>query len=126
METNKYIVEDDSQIFDAGFESKSNYDKERAEILDELKKYSHKSMISTVVICMLFGHVGFHRFANGKIGTGFLYMFSLGLFGIGWIYDFIKIVSGKFTDANGKFINDSKKIKLQMELDELDRKYAER
>lgn len=122
----KYVVEDDEQIIcEAGFENKSNYDKEREAILAELDKYSHKSMISTVVLCLLFGHVGFHRLFNGKIWTGLLYMFTLGLCGVGWLYDFIKIIAGKFTDRDGRYINDSKVIKLNMQLAQLDNKYAD-
>lgn len=34
-----------------------------------------------------FGALGFHRFYLGKIGTGALYFFTGGLFGIGSIYD---------------------------------------
>jgi len=35
----------------------------------------------------IFGILGFHRFYLGKIGTGFIWMFSFGLFGVGAIYD---------------------------------------
>jgi len=45
------------------------------------------------------GALGFHRFYLGKIGTGFLWMFSGGLIGIGSIYDLITIPS-QVRDAN--------------------------
>ena len=41
MERNKYVVEDDSEIFDAGFQGQSNYDIESAAVLTELEKYSY-------------------------------------------------------------------------------------
>ncbi|GMO26483.1 MAG: hypothetical protein Ta2F_02020 [Termitinemataceae bacterium] len=38
-----------------------------------------------------FGVLGFHRFYLGKPGTGILWMFSGGLFGIGSIYDLLTL-----------------------------------
>lgn len=124
MNTNKYIVEDDNEIFDAGFQGQSNYDKEREAVLEELEKYSYKRIIPTFLLCFCLGVAGVHHFTNGRILRGILYFFTVGLFGIGWIYDMIKIVCGKFKDGNGKYINDVKVIMLQGKLEGIDRKYA--
>jgi TM2 domain-containing membrane protein YozV len=40
------------------------------------------------VFLTFLGMFGVHRFYLGKWGTGLLYLFTLGLFGIGVIYDF--------------------------------------
>jgi hypothetical protein len=40
-----------------------------------------------------FGALGFHRFYLGKIGTGFLWMLTGGLGGVGSIYDLVTLPS---------------------------------
>ena len=44
------------------------------------------------ILCLLFGVFGAHKFYEGKVGMGVLYIFTFGLFGIGWIVDLIKIL----------------------------------
>ena len=43
------------------------------------------------ILCVLFGYFGVHKFYEGKIGMGFLYFFTGGLFGIGWFVDLITL-----------------------------------
>ena len=45
------------------------------------------------------GALGFHRFYLGKIGTGFLWMFTGGLAMVGSIYDFLTL-PGQVREAN--------------------------
>ena len=51
----------------------------------------------------LVGLCGLHRIYNGKYGTGFLYLFTLGLFGIGQIVDLFTI-PGMVEDANNRML----------------------
>jgi len=52
--------------------------------------YSVAWILQTIPIT---GPLGIHRFYLGKIGTGILWLFTGGLFGIGWIYDFCTLNS---------------------------------
>ncbi|MBQ5791560.1 MAG: TM2 domain-containing protein [Clostridia bacterium] len=38
-------------------------------------------------LCLFFGYLGIHKFAENKIGMGILYIFTFGLFCIGWFID---------------------------------------
>lgn len=68
-----------------------------------------------LLLSIFLGLLGVHRFAVGKIGTGFLYLFSYGLFGIGWIVDIVRISSGKFREKSGQVISrpEANQVKFQ-------------
>ncbi|MDE5565284.1 MAG: TM2 domain-containing protein [Oscillospiraceae bacterium] len=38
-------------------------------------------------LCLFLGYLGVHKFYEGRILSGFLYLFTGGLFGIGWLVD---------------------------------------
>ena len=40
-------------------------------------------------LCVFFGYVGAHKFYEGNTKAGLLYLFTVGLFGIGWIKDIV-------------------------------------
>lgn len=65
---------------------------------------SEKSRLVAFLLCFFFGGIGVHRFYAGKIGTGILWLLTLGIFGIGTLVDFIMIICGKFTDKDGNLI----------------------
>lgn len=42
---------------------------------------------------LFLGLFGAHKFYDGRIGTGIIYMLTLGFFGIGWFIDFFGILN---------------------------------
>lgn len=50
-----------------------------------------KNRTIALLLCLIFGVYGAHKFYEGKIGMGFLYFFTGGLFGIGWFVDLITL-----------------------------------
>lgn len=45
----------------------------------------------SLVLCVFLGVFGAHKFYEGKIFFGILYLFSFGLFGVGWLVDIIRL-----------------------------------
>jgi RNA polymerase subunit RPABC4/transcription elongation factor Spt4 len=62
---------------------------------------SPKSRLAALVLALLLGIFGIHRFYAGKIGTGILYLLTGGLGGIGVFFDVVLILFGSFKDGTG-------------------------
>ena len=45
-----------------------------------------------VLLCLFLGWLGGHKFYEGKAGMGVLYIFTFGLFAIGWLADLIVLL----------------------------------
>jgi len=45
--------------------------------------------VAYLLLAIFLGGIGVHRFYRGSIGMGILYIFTAGLFGIGWLVDII-------------------------------------
>ena len=52
-----------------------------------------KNKWTAFVLCLLLGYFGAHKFYEGKVGMGVLYLFTLGLFGIGWFVALIVLLT---------------------------------
>lgn len=65
---------------------------------------SRKSKTVALILAVIGGYLGLHRFYSGRVLSGLLYMFTGGLFMIGVIYDIIRIATDTFTDSSGYLI----------------------
>ena len=65
---------------------------------------SEKSFVATLILCLLLGGFGVHRFYVGKVGTGVLMLLTLGGLGIWALIDLIRIAIQKFEDGDGAVI----------------------
>ena len=52
-----------------------------------------KSIATSYALLFFFGFLGAHRFYTKRPGTGVLYLFTLGLFGIGVLVDVFTLAS---------------------------------
>ena len=58
----------------------------------------------TLVLCLVFGYLGVHRFYSGHTGIGIVQLLTLGGCGIWILIDLIMILTGKFKDSEGNII----------------------
>lgn len=58
-----------------------------------------KSKTTAYLLWFFLGFLGGHKFYLGKIGTGILYILTLGFFGIGWFFDLFTL-GGQVDRAN--------------------------
>lgn len=63
---------------------------------------SDKNRMTTLLLCVFGGFFGLHRFYVGRVGSGVLWLMTLGVLSVGWIYDLVMIATGEFADDQGK------------------------
>ena len=78
----------------------------RSSALARRDEPSDKRALTTGLLCLLVGVFGAHRFYVGKIGTGFLMLFTLGGFGIWMLVDLILLITGQFRDKEGRRVTE--------------------
>lgn len=57
------------------------------------------------------GFLGFHRFRLGKIGSGFGYLLTGGLLGLGWLLDVISVLTGNVYDSKKRLVRKLSSLK---------------
>jgi len=67
---------------------------------------SRRKILPALLLCLVFGWFGTHRFYVGKAGSGILQMLTLGGLGLWILYDTVLLVLGKFTDAEAAQLRD--------------------
>ncbi|WP_017415133.1 TM2 domain-containing protein [Clostridium tunisiense] len=84
--------------------------KEENDTIDSSEKedVSNKKWSVVLILCILLGLIGFHRFYVGKGGTAILMLLTLGGFGIWTLVDLVIISLSEFTDEDGRKIKRSK------------------
>lgn len=81
--------------------------KKSTETLSKGEKRCRENQDWWIYCCAFFlGGIGVHKFYEGKIGIGILYILTMGLFGVGVIIDLIMIACGNAKDAQGLPITD--------------------
>ena len=81
-------------------------DRMDSELNDLELDVSDRSRTLTALLAFFFGVFGAHRFYVGKIGTAVAQLLTIGGFGIWSLIDFLIILFGEFTDAEGFKIRD--------------------
>ncbi len=63
-----------------------------------------KEFTTTLILCVLLGGLGVHRFYTGHTGIGVVQLLTAGGCGLWTLIDLIQIATGKFKDADGKLL----------------------
>lgn len=71
------------------------------EDLRELPRASERSRGVALVLGVLGGVFGFHRFYAGRPQSGALMALTVGGVGMWWLYDLVMLVAGEFRDSEG-------------------------
>jgi TM2 domain-containing membrane protein YozV len=70
--------------------------------LKQKENASEKSRLVALLLCYFLGIFGIHRFYVKKVGSGILWLLTVGILGFGVIVDLILIAAGSFKDKEGK------------------------
>lgn len=63
-----------------------------------------RSRFVSWLLCICLGWLGLHKFYLGRKGWGFVYLFTIGLGGLGWLYD-IFTLNAQIRAANEQIVD---------------------
>lgn len=72
----------------------------------ETATVSDKKRLLTIIICLVFGIFGAHRFYVGKAKTAIGMLFTIGGLGIWYLIDLLILLFGEFSDSEGRKIRE--------------------
>lgn len=89
----------------------SNNSSSTADVITQSDNYSRtidnksdKNRTVAIVLCLMFGAIGMHRFYVGKNVSAIIFILTCGVFGLGIIFDLILLLKNQFKDKNGKYL----------------------
>ena len=84
--------------------TQEEFDLQKEKLLNSSITTSTTDWLTLFLLTFFVGVLGVHRFYVGKIGTGFLMLLTLGGLGVWFLVDLILVVTGQFTNKDGKKI----------------------
>lgn len=69
---------------------------------NNLQTNEPKDWLTTLLLNIFLGFMGIHRFYTGHTAIGVVQLLTVGGCGIWTLVDFITILTGSYTDANGQ------------------------
>lgn len=76
-----------------------------------------KNKTTNFIIVLFLGILGIHKFIEGNTKLGIIYLFTGGLFGIGWIIDIIKALAELINDNASAKSRENKVVKEEIVID---------
>ena len=84
--------------------TQEEFDSQKEKLLDSSTKTNSIDWLALFLLTFFVGVLGVHRFYVGKIGTGVLMLITLGGLGVWFLVDLLLVVTGQFTNKDGKKI----------------------